>query len=29
MEPVLGDAEFRERADAIKQTLAEAVVAAQ
>jgi hypothetical protein len=29
MEPVLGDAEFRERADAIKQTLAEAVLTAQ
>ena len=29
MEPVLGDAEFRERADAIKQTCAEAVVTAQ
>ena len=29
MEPVLGDAEFRERADAIKLTFAEAVVTAQ
>ena len=29
MEPVLTDAEFRERADAVKETLQEGVVTAQ